>query len=234
MDPKEIVQCRGRTITFNLCDRLKKHPRVILLLAEPGIGKTTYLNEYQSKNSGVYLCTIGRSFKPVHILTTLLKIINPKVNLVDPSTYNVMRELVETINCFKRHPLIIFDEAGKIKPAGFSLMQELFDETKGRASYVIAGPPYVDRNIQRAIRKDINGMQEFRRRINDMLELPYPNPSELAALLPQFGITDRDWIESKCGSCRTFDMLLNEIDSYMIEQEAQLNGYKPLKVSDRR
>ncbi|MFZ6014500.1 MAG: AAA family ATPase, partial [Bacteroidota bacterium] len=212
MSSDDLVDCEARTTILNLCSTLQLHPRIILMLGEPGYGKSANLDDFKERSVGVFLLRPYKSWNALRIFKNLLKIVSPKSAYDGNELYDIIQELISAINKMKRIPVIILDEAGKVPYAAFPHFQELFDSTKGRASYIFSGPPYVERNIKKAIKADYNNMAEFRRRINEKILLPRPKPHELAALCHKRGIADEKWIEETVQECETFSQMEDEIE----------------------
>lgn len=227
-----LVDSRSRTLITNLCKTLLQIPRVILLLGEPGYGKSANLEDVASQEPSLYIIRPYKSWKVLRIFRTLLQKLAPKHAAVRSNDmYDIMQAICSTINKMKTIPCICFDEAGKMPLDSYAHVQELFDLTKGRASYIISSPGYVERKIQKAIKADAASLKEFRRRINEKIELPEPLPHELAEMCKKHGITDLEWINSKVTECETFSDMLNEIDIYKLEKQAEKNGYRQLKIN---
>jgi Cdc6-like AAA superfamily ATPase len=228
---KTLVDSNGRDLVTNLCKSLSRYARVILLLGEPGYGKSAYLDEAEIKQKRVYVVRVYKSWTMLRIFTTLLQKLSPRSSLSTNDIYEIIQSISSVINKMKNIPVIVIDEAGKFPRNGFAHLQELLDYTKGRASYIISGPPYVERNIQKAIKADYSSLKEFRRRINEVIALPSPEPHELAAICELEGITDLKWIEEKVVQCQTFSDIENEIGTYKLERLAEKNGFRPLSAS---
>jgi hypothetical protein len=172
---KTLVNSNGSGLVTNLCKSLSRYPRVILLLGEPGYGKSTYFNEAEVKQKRVYVVRVYRSCTMIMIFRSLLQKLSPKAFLSTNDLYDIIRSISSVIKKMKNTPVIVIDEAGKFPRNGFTHLQKLMDFTKDRASYIISVPPYVERNIQK-------NLKEFHRRINEVVALASPDPHEFAAI----------------------------------------------------
>jgi DNA transposition AAA+ family ATPase len=205
----KIRETKNLLTIQNLCKDAQQNSRFLAVIGATGYGKTTPLKLYaaQTQNAFYNLCTVVMGQKS--FLTTLQQSIGIDA---DGSVEMRIRTIINKLKVLE-NPVIILDDAGKLKDACYRLLQIIYDELEGRCGIVIAGVPYLKNYIFKMAAKDKQGFRELKRRIGFWQELAGPSGALIRTICADYGITDTDalkYVERNCqnlGSLR--EMLTN-------------------------
>jgi DNA transposition AAA+ family ATPase len=171
-----------------VCADAQQAHKMLCVAAFTGAGKTTALREYAAKNPNVYyvLCTMTMGQKD------LVGAILRSMGLENPGTVNsglaaICAKLNETTD-----PLLLLDDAGKLKDGLLPIVQIIYDQTieHGQGGIVLAGTEYLKKTIDVLAGKDKKGFREFQDRFVYWKSLVPPSPKVISQIAIEHGITD--------------------------------------------
>jgi DNA transposition AAA+ family ATPase len=106
---KELFETNDFSSIMELCDKAQNDRKMIGLIADTGMGKTTALEAY-SKRKNVFYVAYDKTMQPKHFFIALLK----QMGIEFEGTINKMVNLIADELNKLQSPLILIDEAGKI------------------------------------------------------------------------------------------------------------------------
>ena len=100
------------------------------------------------------------------------------------------------------HPVLIIDEADKLKPAAFRKLIPLYNRTEHRLGCVLAGTENLHKEIARGVRNNTKGYDEIDSRLGrSYIELPGATEQDVKEICTANGLDDA-----------TADRIWNEVD----------------------
>jgi DNA transposition AAA+ family ATPase len=209
-DFSEVLTTRDFKMVETVCNAAQKNKKMIGLIADTGMGKTTGLKSY-SYRSNVFYVYVDSTITPRIFLRQLLKdfAISFEGNL-----YEMQQKVIEKLNTIES-PLIILDECAKLNDKMLLTIHSIRDQALKNCGFVLAGMPDFKHKLVKNANKQKTGFSEFLRRINMWHELEGLTIGEINGILSTYGINDQ--IEQKSfRQYRRFGDLKNEIDNYIL------------------
>jgi len=208
----------------NICSAALKESLIIALMGEPGIGKTRSLGELSQRSGEMHFLSLGKSFKPINFYRSILRSVSGREPDPKLTLYQTMTNCVEEIKFKGKRLLLIIDEGGKINSyVMIEFIHELSVQTEGKLGIVISGPPYMKLIIDRWVRTNKPGAQEFSRRVNVWTTVPQPTQSDFEIMLKSEGITESHLISLFTNGARTYADVKNRMIAYNVELEMNLH-----------
>lgn len=90
----------------------------------------------------------------------------------------IIENIAYYLNDSNDNNLLIIDEAGKLSHSNILFLHDLRDSCKNSTGIILASPKYFENNIRNMLLKNIVGIPEFFRRINNWVELDKPSIEE--------------------------------------------------------
>ena len=146
---ENIQTIQSKEILSELLDA-KEFQRAKLLISDTGLGKTNSIEMFKrAKPVHTYVITVGDSFKLVHIVDAILKMLGvegPKnewragmAKMMINEKLELISEKLATIGNKNGKPVIILDEAENVKPSALKMVKELYDGIHKNCSIVLIG-----------------------------------------------------------------------------------------------
>lgn len=150
----------------NICTDAKAHSLFMIIADKAGIGKSASLKTFAQEHSNesvFYICSrewAKRDFL-LELCTTL--------GIDTGKSYTKVDQLgMKVVNFFKKRstqkPLLIIDEADKLKESSLRWFIHLFNECEDEMSLIIAGTPHLEQKIIRGVRLRRLGFDELESR----------------------------------------------------------------------
>lgn len=191
LDGWHIRNTHNFQVITKLCEDARQAHRFMAVAGYTGAGKTTALRKYAQDNPETYyvLATI------LHTRRTFLEAVQRSMGISSgSSTSDMMAAIIEKVNSAE-NPLLIVDDAGKLKHSCLTLLQIIYDHTEHTAGMVIAGTEYLKEEIDKQSRRNTLGFRELRRRIAYWQPLHRPTKKVIAGICADFSITDGNAID---------------------------------------
>lgn len=120
-----------------------------------------------------------------------------------------------------QYPLLVIDDAGKLKDTCLQLLQIIYDMTELSAGIVLLGTEFLKKTIDKKAAKDTQGFRELKRRISYWMPLTRPSDKIVKEICLDFGITDNHAIRFIKDNANDFGTLRNLITNAKIASEQQ-------------
>lgn len=116
------------------------------------------------------------------------------------------------------HPVLIIDEADKLKPAAFRKLIPLYNRTEHRLGCVLAGTENLHKEIARGVRNNTKGYDEIDSRLGrSYIELPGATEQDVKEICTANGLDDA-----------TADRIWNAVDKIkQLRESNQQTGRDP-------
>lgn len=197
---------------FSLCQSAITNKRMIGLIGNTGMGKTTGLTAF-AKRPNVYYYYIDGAVSPRVFLKDLLRTMGIPF---EGSLSAMIARIAEELNSLDQ-PLVILDECAKLSEKMILTLHSLRDRTIQNCGFVLAGMPDFKNNLIKKVNRGVTGYAEFFRRINVWHELKGLSFQEITHILEEHGITDKN-TQREFKKLYRFGDLMNEINLVQIEQ----------------
>lgn len=195
-----------------LMDAKEKHLHIAVSY-RAGSGKTAAIKEFAAANasSGVYalMCREwGRKEFLVSLCATLGIATGRGLNTPDAQLQAVCEALNKRANL---SPLLVIDEADKLRPAALRALITLYNETEGRVGVVIAGTENLRIEVQRGIKLGVKGMDEIDSRFGRRyIQLGGISKTDVKAICAANGLADAGRQEQVWNSCEPYKTVVND------------------------
>lgn len=206
-----------------VCEDAFNNKKMVAVVAEPGLGKTTSVHYFAQRKTNVFIVTARRSMTAKQFWIQLCNSIpgpTEKYDLyVHWNLHYILNRIVEKLLGLNDDSLLIIDECGKLTFRMYEHLHEIRDLTKHSVGIVLTGPKYFKDNLEKWARIGKVGMPEVLRRINYFEELPYPDRSEVRSYCKAFEIMDEKVIAELAASAQDFGTLYNRIVEFKAFQK---------------
>jgi hypothetical protein len=193
----------------SLCKDAQHNHRLLAVAGNTGLGKTTAVKIYASKNANSYYTLATVTMGRKEFLTAIQRSIGLDV---DGSLHKRIYAIINRLKTIE-NPLLILDDCGKLNDGCIRLIQVLFDELEGHLGLVLTGTEAFKSYIVKMASKDKMGFRELKRRVGfwqPMMELTIQVISQFAK---GYGIEDKaalDYLQKNCDNLGTLkETLLN-------------------------
>ncbi len=203
-----LFQTGDCSSVFELCQNATENRRMIGLVGNTGMGKTTSLTAFANRRN-VYYYYIDGTVSPRVFLKDLLRIMGVQF---EGNLNAMLARIAEELNTMEQ-PLVILDECAKLSDKMILILHSLRDKTMQNCGYVLAGMPDFKNGLIKHVNRGTTGYAEFFRRINMWHELKGLSSSEILHILEQHGITEKEE-QRDFKKLTRFGDLMNEINLY--------------------
>ncbi len=183
-----IIETDNYLTIQQVCSENLSLKNMSIIIGEPGFGKTISLTKFKNQNKNVFYITVKKSMTPKIFYSKILEIIGFKNYFKQDNIYHIIESISYYLNENHNNNLLIIDEAGKLSHSSILYLHDLRDNCKNSTGIVLAGPKYFENNIRSMLNKNIEGIPEFFRRVNNWIELDKPSIHEKMALCIHRGI----------------------------------------------
>lgn len=157
----QLCQTRNVRRVFAICNDAKANHKALAVSDEPGCGKSASLRWYADVNPAVYYVECEEYWTKKVFLQKI-------VTAMGGNTEGSISELVDTVIdglLSDSSPLLILDEADKLKDNVLSLFKTFYNKTDNRAGFVLCGAPYFQQRVIKGCNRDKQAYKEIRSRL---------------------------------------------------------------------
>ncbi|MBL4830692.1 MAG: ATP-binding protein [Aliivibrio sp.] len=154
------VDLPGYKRVMDICRHAQNKGISKAIADEPGSGKTWALTTYASCNVNCYFIACKEHWTVKNFIEKLMQAIGMQVF---PGTITEKVDAVVDFLNSKQSPLLIVDEADKLRDRALIIVKTLYDEA--RTGIVLAGTPYFEIRILRGCRSNKMGYKEIFSRV---------------------------------------------------------------------
>lgn len=184
---------------------------------EPGCGKTFALRHYEGNHPEVYYLQCADFWSKRYFLQELYRTLGK-----EPGEMTCVQLSVAVITELrtKRQPLLIMDEADKLRDTTLLFVIELYNKLNGICGIVLTGAPYLAWLIEKGAARNKRGYREIYSRIGRrFVRLHGANRKDVAAICQANGVNDPAAIATIWAEVNTNKDV--EVDLRRVEREVQ-------------
>ncbi len=183
-----VVPTAGYLKMTTYLDDAKYGRQVMGIVGYAGCGKTQTIKHYAKKNPEVYVISCSEYFSRKVFLSKLYQTMGGS-----PAGLNTS-ELVDSITDElkgKEHPLIVLDEADKLKDNVLHFLISLYNALDEQCGMILCATPYLEKRINRGVKSERCGYAEvFSRMGKKFQHLPLPSLEDVALICRANGLDD--------------------------------------------
>lgn len=194
----------------SLCKDAKSNHRFLAVAGETGLGKTTALRNYVSKNENSFytLATITMGRKE------FLSAIQRSIGLdTDGSLHKRIYSIINRLKSMES-PLLILDDCGKLNDGCLRLIQVIFDELEGHIGLVLSGTNAFRNYINKMATKDKIGFRELKRRVGYWLPMSEVTNAIVGQIAKSYGVEETAAVVYLAGHCKDLGSLKESLLNY--------------------
>lgn len=166
---------------LSLCRELRS---TVIMVDEPGIGKTHTCREFAQKNKGeVFYINCSDWPNKTRLVEELARVLGLDQELKTEDTY---QNCVRYINYFLENPMIILDEAGDLDHTGLIMIKRLYNATENHLAVFMVGSDGLQNKFERGKKLRKNGYTELISRMGGTYKRTSPRRSEGSSAFVQF------------------------------------------------
>jgi hypothetical protein len=143
------------------------------------------------------------------------------LTLEESSVHDMVESILDKLRVI-RMPLVIMDEADKLKDPVLSFFNCFYNETFERCGFVMAGAPYLEQRIVKGVRLNKQSYRELFSRVGGEFKKVEPaREDSIVAICEANGITKRQEQQRVLNKCASGDLraVKNEITNLKIRNE---------------
>ena len=183
-----IVKTANYATIHAVCEDAQARHRMRVVSGATGTGKTTALEKYclrpDVRNAFYVLVTASMNEKEL-----VRRIARACGIQGETTTYGFLEAIAAQLNRLD-HPLLIIDDAGKLKDRKLLLLQQIRDMTETNAGIVLGSVDYLYDNLHRGATRNRVGFPELLSRLGRFQALSRPTKAEVRAICTHNGIDD--------------------------------------------
>ncbi|GEM_PF-4811153 len=166
-----LVPTKNYDLMMRWSNYAREKKKLVLLIAQNGYGKTSFLTEYSRLHPGSMYFRVGKGEPAKRFYSRFLCELDNDGNYdIDRLTkysyiYYLMDSASYIINERKDIDLLMIDEFGNFTKNYVSYIRQIWDETQHRAGMILAGPPSVLKDLIQWQKKEDQGINELLSRV---------------------------------------------------------------------
>jgi len=174
-----------------LMDVAQKRSMSIAIVGDAGAGKTHAYKHFEQTRENVIYVQCAFHFTQRTFIAELLRALGKEsagLRLVE-----MIQLAVRTLQRMNK-PLVILDEADKLKDSPFMLYIDLYNQLEGHAGFVLSGAPFLKIQIEKNAKRDKRGYREILSRIGRRFILAEPATlADIKKICQANGLADADY-----------------------------------------
>lgn len=188
VDEWPIFQTKNFNTIINLCLDAQSNSRMLAISAYTGAGKTTALEHYSKSKPNAYYVLGNFMMGKKDFVMAIQKALGIEQG---SKIIDMIGAIINRLNQMD-NPVLIIDDAGKLRDSNFRILQIIYDETERKAGLVLGGTEYLKEYIDKMSQKNKMGFRELRRRIGYWQALYPITPNMVAEICGHHGISDKN------------------------------------------
>jgi DNA transposition AAA+ family ATPase len=192
-DAWEVVETRDFQLLKLFMADAKENSLVLAITGNAGSGKTFALKHFAETNKKVYLLCCNEYWNRQWFLQELLSTMGQEVTT--ESVGDMIATVVRVLKTTEK-PLIILDEADKLRDQVLYFFITLYNQLEDECGIVMCATNYLEKRLQMGLKYNKKGFAEIWSRIGrKCINLKGVSPSDISAVCEANGITGRVEIE---------------------------------------
>lgn len=175
----------------NICKHTQQQGLSRAISFAPGSGKTFALKDYAERTKNVFYVECEEYWSKKVFLRELRKVIG-----LDDTSMGIADMVEGIIEQLGRadHPLVIIDEADKLKDGVLNLYKTFYNKTS--AGFILAGTPHFRHRVEKGVRLNRMGFAEIHSRLGGEFLRLYPIAnSDIESVCKANGVDDHAQIQ---------------------------------------
>jgi DNA transposition AAA+ family ATPase len=157
----------------------------------PGAGKTEACNRYCRRTPGAYYLLADTLMSRTRFISAIMRTMGMQIPELGNQIPGAMVDTICSKMIASELPvLLVIDDAGKLKPEHYRIIQIIYDRTKDRCGIVLAGTEQLKRTIDQKAQFDVMGFRELQRRFSYWEQLQTLTQQDVLAVCRANGIDD--------------------------------------------
>ncbi len=186
------------TMTFTL-ESAQRDSLVAAVIGEAGSGKTEAIKTYTAQGRNVYHMVCSEYWNRRTFMQKLLR--NMGTTIGGTTVSDMMDNIVDTLKR-KDAPLIVLDEADKLRDQVLYFFISLYNQLEGQCGIILTATSYLKARVEKGLRLNRKGYAEIYSRIGrKFVELPLLNSEDIAGVCVANGVSDAKTINSIVDGC---------------------------------
>jgi DNA transposition AAA+ family ATPase len=157
VDNWQVLSTRNFQIITSVLEDSQLGAQFRIISERAGSGKTTAAKYYTGQNAGNTFYIQCREWSRTRFMDTVMR----TIGLVPTNNVDTFIEKVSEFLLMKDKPLIIIDEADKLKPAALRLLIPLYNECEGHLGMTLLGTDNLEKELKRGVKFDQKGYDEL-------------------------------------------------------------------------
>lgn len=217
-----VVEDKNYKRITNIAKRAQKNSYAKAIAGEPGLGKSATLKEYANNNPNTYYIQCAEFWTKKVFLNKLRQ----AMGLPNEGVQSIPQMVDEVINQLRgaTKPLIIIDEADKLKDGVINLFNCLYNEAPDACGFVLAGAPYLRHRIEKGVRLNKQSYKELYSRVGgEFMSIHSLTDDRIGAICHANGVKEPEHISEVINTANNdLRRVKNTIDTikYKLEKEA--------------
>lgn len=213
----------SRTFTDLLTDA-KYHSNVYGVVAEAGSGKTFTVREFAATHPNVYHIVCKEWWGLQSYLTEILRVMGASSRINNNNNSEMFTSIVSVLQK-QDTPLLVFDEADKLRDKVMYSNISLYNELEGICGIVMCATNNLEKRIKNGVASHKIGYNEIYSRLGRrFVELPKNNDKDIAVICQSNGIEDQLAITQIANESEgDLRRVKRKIHALKLEQDGQSN-----------
>ncbi|GAB3735071.1 AAA family ATPase [Spirosoma lituiforme] len=186
-----LVPTTNTLVMMELLDRAQNDQLFTAISHEAGQGKTAGVQMYKLSHDAVFYVECEESWSHKKFVQKLAETLGLRVERYSISDLTDMIVSFLKQKATTTRPLLIVDEANKLKPSSLRLFIPLFNKLQDEVGMVLIGAHDLKKHIQAGVRRDSRGMDELESRLGrSYMPLVGIFETDVVAICKANGLTD--------------------------------------------
>lgn len=204
---------------YAICNDAQTNHVSLAFSFNPGSGKSFTLKHYANNKPNVAYVECDELWTK----KIFLKEIAASLGITaEGSVYELTKTIVDALDRMS-DPLVIIDEADKLKDPVLSLFKTLYNRTDGRCGFVLSGAPFFKIRINKGVDKNKQAFREiFSRLGGEFIPLTPVSNKDIQAVCMVNGVTDDDDIaritREANADLRQVSRMIHKIKNFHLKQ----------------
>lgn len=213
-----VTTTTNSKMVMSLCQLARKSPQAFGIISEPGLGKSESLKAFASKHKNVFYLECAVYWTRKIFLQELLRSLGESDQV--GNVPDMFKAVIESLRS-KERPLILIDEADKLKDGVIDMFNALYNATLNHAGWILSGAPYLEKRIERGRRNDRQSFKEIYSRIGSEYHRLKPLiAKDITDVCKANGIEEPEQIQEIINRCQNdLRRVKNLVDKFKIINE---------------
>lgn len=188
-----VLETKPFRYFINFYAQAKKEGTTFGLIASAGSGKTTAANWYKANHRNVIVMDCAEYWNKKNFLAELLKRMGCQYRGM--SIFEMV-EAVEDEMLKKSEPLVILDEADKLKDEVLYFFITLYNRLEGHCGIVLQSTEYMRKRMDKGLRLNRRGYSEIFSRVGGRwIQIQSPSSTDISMVCATNNLKDTDFID---------------------------------------